>query len=149
MHKVLLFAKFKLINFSEGETCSHEKKKFFREKYSWTTLVANIICYFIFLFYMIFTVVLYWVTWKTASIFSDQSSLFPKYSYKEIQQQCSNKNLLTQSPALIRWFFSASKPHASSTYKSDSIHSNKDLFVNIYIFRRKPSIGNSSVVIPL
>lgn len=27
MHKVLLFAKLKLINFSEGETCSYEKKK--------------------------------------------------------------------------------------------------------------------------
>lgn len=45
MHKVLLFAKLKLINFSEGETCSHEKKrKLLRGKYSLTTLIANIIC---------------------------------------------------------------------------------------------------------
>lgn len=32
MHKVLLFAKLKLINFSEGETCSHKKKENYWEE---------------------------------------------------------------------------------------------------------------------
>lgn len=85
MHKVFLFAKFKLINFSEGETCSHEKKKILLRKIqlNYSSSKYHMPLHFS-VFHDIHCSPLSGYM-ETSSIFSDQSSLFSKYSYKEIQ----------------------------------------------------------------